>query len=222
MPNADVTSWGHACIRFEKDGRVLVIDPGTFSDLAALDGANTVLVSHEHPDHVALPAIAAAMAGSDLEVWAPEAVVGQLIEAGAPPERVHPAAEDESFTASGFEIRPLGHDHATIYPSMPTPVNHAYLIDGVALHPGDSFTPTPEGTRLELLFLPVSAPWLKLAESIDYLKAAAPRIAVPIHDAILSDAGKALVDRVVGSLAGSAEYRRLAAGESISLASGRD
>jgi hypothetical protein len=92
----------------------------------------------------------------------------------------------------------------------------------VALHPGDSFTPTPEGTRLELLFLPVSAPWLKLAESIDYLKAAAPRIAVPIHDAILSDAGKALVDRVVGSLAGSVEYRRLAAGESISLASGRD
>jgi hypothetical protein len=45
---------------------------------------------------------------------------------------------------------------------------------------------------------------------------------VPIHDAILSDAGKALVDRVVGSLAGSVEYRRLAAGESISLASGRD
>src|SRR3954454_20813000 len=100
---------------------------------------------------------------------------------------------------------------------MPTPVNHAYLIDGVALHPGDSFTPAPDGTRLELLFLPVSAPWLKLAESIDYLKAAAPRIAVPIHDAILSDAGKALVDRVVGGLAGAAEYRRLAPGDSLSV-----
>jgi hypothetical protein len=98
-------------------------------------------------------------------------------------------------------------------------VNHAYLIDGAAFHLGDSFTPAPDGTRLEVLFLPVSAPWLKLAESIDYLKAASPRIAVPIHDAILSDAGKALVDRVVGSLAGSAEYRRLAAGESISVAS---
>ena len=141
-------------------------------------------------DHVAFPKIAASMGGSDLEVWAPEGVVGQLVEAGAPRERVHAAVEGETFEASGFEVRPLGHEHATIYPSMPTPVNHAYLIDGVALHPGDSFTPPPEGTRLELLFLPVSAPWLKLAESIDDLKAAAPRFAVPIHDAILSDPGR--------------------------------
>ncbi len=80
--------------------------------------------------------------------------------------------------------------------------------------------PLPTGTRLELLFLPVSAPWLKLAESIDYLRRPRPALAVPIHDAILSDAGKALVDRLVGGLAGSAEYRRLAPGDALTITPG--
>ncbi len=34
------TKLGHSCVRLDKDGAVLVIDPGTFSDAAgALDGA---------------------------------------------------------------------------------------------------------------------------------------------------------------------------------------
>jgi L-ascorbate metabolism protein UlaG (beta-lactamase superfamily) len=217
MANADVSSWGHACVRFEKDGHILVIDPGTLSDLAVLEGADAVLITHEHPDHVAAPAVAAAMTGGELEVWAPEVVVGQLIAAGAPAERVHAASEGQAFAAAGFEVSVHGHQHAIIHPAIPPVANVAYLVDGVALHPGDSFTPAPEGTRLEVLFLPVSAPWLKLAEAIDYLGAASPRTVVPIHDGFLNDVGRALVDRVTGSLAGSAEYRRLAPGDSVSL-----
>src|ERR1700716_3389936 len=46
------TKLGHSCVRLDKDGAVLVIDPGTFSDAAAaLNGAAAVLVTHEHPDH---------------------------------------------------------------------------------------------------------------------------------------------------------------------------
>ena len=64
MSNTEVSAWGHACIRFEKDGRVLVVDPGSFSDLSVLDSANAVVITHEHPDHVAFPAIASSMARS--------------------------------------------------------------------------------------------------------------------------------------------------------------
>jgi len=47
------TKLGHSCVRLDKDGAVLVIDPGTFSDAAgALDGATAVMVTHEHPDHL--------------------------------------------------------------------------------------------------------------------------------------------------------------------------
>ena len=72
--------------------------------------------------------------------------------------------------------------------------------------------------HVEVLLLPVSAPWMKLSEAAEYLQAVAPDIAVPIHDAILSDAGRALVDRVIQQVAGGvAQYRRLAAGETLTI-----
>ncbi|MFI9025464.1 MBL fold metallo-hydrolase [Streptomyces sp. NPDC053560] len=44
------TKYAHACVLLEKDGRVLVIDPGTWCEPAALTGADAVLVTHEHTD----------------------------------------------------------------------------------------------------------------------------------------------------------------------------
>ena len=70
------TKLGHSCVRLDKDGAVLVIDPGTFSDAAAaLDGAAAVMVTHEHPDHLDADAIRAALSsdpGAD--------PVGQLLD----------------------------------------------------------------------------------------------------------------------------------------------
>ena len=43
------TKLEHSCVRLDKDGAVLVIDPGTFGDAAgALHGASAVMVTHEH------------------------------------------------------------------------------------------------------------------------------------------------------------------------------
>ena len=47
-----ITKLGHACVRIEDEGGVVVIDPGIFTDAGAPDGADAVLVTHEHPDHV--------------------------------------------------------------------------------------------------------------------------------------------------------------------------
>ncbi len=47
-----LTKLGHACVRLEKDGAVLVIDPGAWSGDDAIGGAGAVLVTHEHPDHL--------------------------------------------------------------------------------------------------------------------------------------------------------------------------
>ena len=58
---------------------------------------------------------------------------------------------------------------------------------------------------------------MKLAEAVDYLRQIGPEVVVPIHDAILSDAGTALMDRVVTSLAGTVQYRRLARGEALEV-----
>ncbi len=62
------TKLGHSCVRLEKDGAALVIDPGTWSDAAAaLNGATAVLVTHEHPDHLDAEAIRAALASDPTE-----------------------------------------------------------------------------------------------------------------------------------------------------------
>ncbi|SKC58300.1 MBL fold metallo-hydrolase [Krasilnikoviella flava] len=217
MSSITLTTWGHAGVRLERDGRVLVVDPGTFTDPRILDGADAVLITHEHVDHLDVPRVAPALAADPaLELWAPRPVVDQLEEAGAPADRLHAVSGGDAFTAAGFAVQALGQRHATIHPDMPPPENVAFLVDGAVLHPGDSFTPAPEGTSVQVLTVPVAAPWLKLGEAVDYVRQVAPHVAVPIHDAILSDAGRALSDRVVGGL-GGVEYRRLAPGESLEV-----
>ena len=56
-----VTKYSHSCLRLEHDGAVLVVDPGGFSEPEALDGADAVLVTHEHPDHVDVAALTRAL-----------------------------------------------------------------------------------------------------------------------------------------------------------------
>ena len=57
-----LTKFTHACVRLEKDGRVLVIDPGHFSETEeALAGAEAVLITHEHADHMDVDAVLAAL-----------------------------------------------------------------------------------------------------------------------------------------------------------------
>ncbi|MGF0118538.1 MBL fold metallo-hydrolase [Promicromonospora sp. Marseille-Q5078] len=221
MSSLTLTTWGHAGVRLERDGRALVVDPGTFTDPRILEGADAVLITHEHVDHLDVPRVAAALAADPgLELWAPQPVVDQLAEhlegAGSPAARLHAVAGGDTFTAAGFALQALAGPHETIHPDMPRPENVAYLVDGAVLHPGDSFTPAPEGTSVQVLALPVAAPWLKLAESVDYVRQVAPRVAVPIHDAILNDAGRALADRIVGGLGGT-DYRRLAPGEALEV-----
>src|SRR5947208_1221070 len=66
--------------------------------------------------------------------------------------------------------------------------NVGYIVDhGAFYHPGDSFF-VPE-QKIDVLGLPTGAPWLKAGEAVDYLRAVAPRIAVPIHEGVLSRPG---------------------------------
>ena len=221
MSTLAMTVWGHAGIRLERDGRALVVDPGTFTDPGILAGADAVLVTHEHADHVDVEGVVTALAdGSSAEVWAPGAVVDLLAGAGAPAGRLHAVDGGDVVEAAGFAVQVVGHRHATIHPDLEPPANVGYLVDGAVLHPGDAFVPVPDGARVQALALPVSGPWLKLAEAVDYLRQVAPGTAVPVHDAVLSDAGRAVVDRITASLAGDVPYRRLAPGEVLEVPAG--
>ena len=217
MPLLDmtITALGHSGVLLDRNGSTLIIDPGIFSDLSGLQRARAVLITHEHADHVDLPRVVEALTTQpQLEVWAPAGVAKQLTSAGAPADRTHAVANGDAFTAAGFHVRAMGEMHAVIHPELPSAPNVAFLIDDLVLHPGDSFTAPPSDVQVDVLFLAISAPWLKLREAVDYLRSVAPRVVIPVHDAILSDPGKMLTDRMMGALTAPSEYRRLAAGES--------
>ena len=48
-----LTKYSHSCVRFDNGSDVMVIDPGVFSEIElALEGAQAVLITHEHADHL--------------------------------------------------------------------------------------------------------------------------------------------------------------------------
>jgi L-ascorbate metabolism protein UlaG (beta-lactamase superfamily) len=189
-----LTKFGHACVRLEKAGRRLVIDPGNLTDVpAALEGAEHVLVTHEHADHLDDgPVLDYLAAHQDVTVRAPVAaaarLVDQLTAAGGRADRIIPTGAGEEFETAGFAVRTVGGQHAVIHPQIPVVANTGYLIDGKIYHPGDSYI-VPTGPAPDTVLVPLQAPWSKLSEMVDFITAVRPRQAIPVHDGLLNGRG---------------------------------
>jgi L-ascorbate metabolism protein UlaG (beta-lactamase superfamily) len=217
-----LTKLGHACFRLEGGDTTLVLDPGGFSDPDALVGADAVLITHEHPDHVVPERLAVAAAENpDLEVWTNAGVAGQLQELGS---RVHIVRHGDTFTvgpasggpdAGSFEVSVHGSEHACIHGDIPLIGNVGFFLPGALFHPGDAFT-VPD-RQVDTLLAPAGAPWLKVSELIDWLRKVGPEQAYLMHDAVLSDIGLGLVERLAGQLSPSA-VSRLENGTRLELA----
>src|SRR2546423_6013049 len=201
-----LVKYSHSCVRLEGDG-VLVIDPGGFSETVALDGVDAVLITHEHPDLLNLDALTEKRAGRpEVRIFTHAEVLPKLGDLASVTTTVDTG---EEFTAAGFAVRAYGGRHAVIHPDIPTVANLGYLVDGSVYHPGDSFD-VPADATVETLFVPVSAPWLKMAESVEFVRAVKPRRAFALHDSLLNDAGLGLSDSLMARLA-RAQDRRLGA-----------
>lgn len=206
-----LTKFSHACVRLERDGAVLVIDPGSFSERAALDGVDAILVSHEHVDHLDIDKVGDALGKRpDTRIYTNSSVAGKLADFG---DAVTTVESGQSFEAAGFATRAYGGWHAVIHPDLDPVPNLGFLVEGSVYHPGDSFD-VPEGAQVETLFLPITAPWLKISESIDFVRAVRPQRAYALHDSLANEAMGNLTTRLITTL-GGAEYARLAPGTTV-------
>lgn len=203
-----LTKYNHACVTLEKDGQILVIDPGVFStDFIPPVGIVGIVITHEHSDHFDSELIAACIdKNPDAVIIGPESVVSK-IEAFT----TKSATAGDTLAIGVFNLEFFGGEHAQIHRTIPIIPNLGVMVDSIFYYSGDSFT-LPQ-KPVDTLAVPAGAPWLKIGEAMDYLSAVKPRLAFPTHDAVLSDAGKTFADRLLGSAAEryGIEYRRLEA-----------
>ncbi|MEY9962642.1 L-ascorbate metabolism protein UlaG (beta-lactamase superfamily) [Streptacidiphilus sp. MAP12-16] len=208
-----LTKKAHACIRLEKDGRTLVLDPGAFSEEDAAAGADAILITHEHMDHFSEERLRGAMeANPGAEIWTLRSVADQI--SAAFPGRVHTVGHGDTFSAAGFDVQVHGELHAVIHPDLPRVTNVGFLVDGSLFHPGDALTVPDQAVRT--LMIPVMAPWNKASEVVDYIREVKPQRAIDIHDALLTDLARPIYDTVIGNL-GGAEHVRLTSGDSTDV-----
>jgi L-ascorbate metabolism protein UlaG (beta-lactamase superfamily) len=209
-----LTKLTHACVRLQKDDRTVVIDPGGLTKEAeALDGADAILITHEHFDHLDAERLRkAASERSGLEIYTCRAVAEQL--SGLP---VRVLGDGDAVTIAGFEVAVLGQRHEVVHPDVPPVENIGFLVDDTLFHPGDAFT--VPGRPVPTLLVPTNAPWMKNPEMIQYLREVAPERAYSVHDGLVNEVGRSLIDH---NLAGEGrhqgkDFRRLAPGESLDL-----
>lgn len=193
-----LTKFDQACFTLELDGQTLLVDPGTYtSDFIVPDEVTAIVITHEHPDHFDQEKIAATLRKNpSAKIIADSSVTSQVPDAGT----VEVEAGD-TVTEGAFTLTFAGGEHSVIYPTLPSLPNLGVTVNEAVYYPGDSLVPPDQPAPT--LLLPVSAPWLKISESLDYLKEMSPKLAIPTHDAILSAAGKELVDRLTSGLAQS-------------------
>jgi len=211
-----ITKFGHACVRLEHDGQVVVVDPGGFTEPEAVDGATAVLVTHQHADHLDVDRLRA----TDAPVFTIQAVRDQIAEADpAVAERVTVVSPGEQLDA-GLPVTAVGELHAVIHQDIPRISNSGYVVDvgGTRVyHPGDALT--PPGGPVDVLFLPVHAPWSKISEVADFSRSVGAARSVAVHDGLLNDDGHRIVGSVLGGLLDTEEhsYERVLPGHDLRL-----
>ncbi len=201
-----LTHLGHACLLVESAGVRVLVDPGAFStEWHEVTGLDAVLVTHQHPDHLDPDHVPALLDAN------PDAVVLAEPAAAAMVDRAQALEPGATHQVGGLTVEGVGGRHAVIHADLDRIGNVGVLLraDGepTLLHPGDAYEAAPSG--VDVLAVPVNAPWCAFKESVDFTRAVAPRTLVPVHDALLSERGRALYLRQLVAL-GSGELRDLA------------
>ncbi|WP_280295625.1 MBL fold metallo-hydrolase [Nocardia abscessus] len=179
-----IAHFGHSCLLVELHGKKILFDPGTFSHgFEGLTGLNAIAVTHQHPDHIDPNRIEALIDANPGARLLSDPQTAQ--QRGEPWEAVRAG---NVLTLGGLQIVGGGGRHAVIHPEIPVIDNTVFQLgtpDDPAqlVHPGDSLWVPP--VRVGVLATPAAAPWMRISEAVDYLRAVAPRVALPIHFGII-------------------------------------
>lgn len=199
----EITYLGHACLLVESADQRVLIDPGNFSDpvFAGLDDLTAVVITHLHADHCDSERLPGLLRDHpDAELLVEPETAEQLAGAGLA-GRTERMASGEAVRLGSVELTPVGERHAPNHPYVPRVGNLGVVLraegEPVLYHPGDALDGEPG--EVDLLGVAVNAPWGKVAEMIEFVRRLRPgRGIIPIHDALLSPAGRAMYLKHIG------------------------
>ena len=176
-----VTRYGHSAVLVESVGQRILIDPDAFSmdETFGLTGLDVIVVTHEHADHFDRNRAGDLLASNPTALrLAPPTLAAEL---GWQPVTEHRLG---AMLLSGVGTR-----HAEILPTLARVENSGVLIQAAGeptfFHPGDSYETVPQG--VDVLALPLVAPWTKISETVAFAQAVKPTAAFMIHDRGVSD-----------------------------------
>ncbi|HUP26188.1 MAG TPA: MBL fold metallo-hydrolase [Candidatus Limnocylindrales bacterium] len=212
----NITKYEHACLVIEEQGQKLIVDPGVFSE-SCTDFTNVVavIVTHIHPDHYDPEKLAEIIKqNSGAMIFTVQEVANDLAAHGLPATEV---IGGSNKACGPYKLDFYGGQHALIHKSLPINQNIAVMVNDTLYYPGDSFTIPHK--PVALLALPSSGPWMKISEAVDFVAAVKPKRIFPTHNAILSDIGAGIHNRVLQGAAQNiaAEYIVLSPGETLTL-----
>jgi L-ascorbate metabolism protein UlaG (beta-lactamase superfamily) len=198
----------------EKNGRCLLIDPVEFSTkIPVVENIDAIIITHMHPDHYQ-PEILEKfrLSNPDAKIFVAEDMIDEIKQ----PAQI--ASLDKDIQVGEFNLSFFGKEHASIVDNISPCKNFGVIIDGAFVNPGDSFA-DPSITKPNILFVAISAPWLKIGEVMKYIALLAPNKVIPVHDGLLSPLGHKIIDNLVKKVCDDmgAEYIPLSSGENITI-----
>ncbi|QQL49210.1 MBL fold metallo-hydrolase [Mucilaginibacter ginkgonis] len=174
----------HSCLVFEEDGFKLLIDPGKFSFAEGLISpedfrdVNAIIVTHNHPDHLDADILKSIVGLSGAPVHTNGQVSEEINKAGINSKILRDGENIIGpFILNAFEV-----EHEPLLDS-PTPQMTALVLNGKVLHPVDSFEQKMQQYQdIELLLLPVMAPFTTEIAVADFADELQPKQILPVHD----------------------------------------
>lgn len=188
-----ITHLGHACLLVEIGGQRLLVDPGAYSSgFPDLTGLDAILVTHQHADHVDLQRLPALIKGNpQARLYAEPQAAVVLAEAGISAEHI---VAGQVLTFGPIQVTPVGEMHALINEALPRIGNRGLVLraegEPSLFHPGDAYDGEPG--QIDILALPLNAPWTASRDTIAFAHRISPRVCIPIHDGLLNTVGRAL------------------------------
>jgi L-ascorbate metabolism protein UlaG (beta-lactamase superfamily) len=193
-----ITKFGHSCLLIEEQGLNILTDPGNYiNQQDSVVGIDVVFITHEHGDHLHIDSLKKILSNNPNTKIFTNSSVGKLLDEA---EISYTLLEHgQNITEKGVLFEAFGQKHHIIYKTLDLVDNTGYFIANKLFYPGDALT--NPGKVVEILALPVNAPWLAAAEALDYAKALNPRICFPVHDGNLKRPNTTyrLVERVLQS-----------------------